>query len=137
MLSPKAHKLDYSLFELPVKNKRNGWLEVVVDEQPGKTLWVQESKAVRFVDWLAFMQKAFAVERRSVKGNPLRIEPNSNEREVKFESRDCFKVEGMQGDWIRVIQQDHCAGASSHSIRGWLRWRDDRGCLLVNIYPFA
>jgi len=137
LLRPEAHKLDYFLFELPVKRKRNAWLEVVVDERTGKTLWVREGKAVRFVDWLPEMQKAFAVERKSSEDNPLRIKPYRNAREVKLKGRDCFKIAGMRGDWIRVVQQDHCAGVASSSAKGWVRWRNDRGCLLVNVYPFA
>ncbi|MBA3634554.1 MAG: hypothetical protein H0W58_17370 [Acidobacteria bacterium] len=37
-LNPERHKLDYFLFDLAVKSRRNGWLEVVVGEQKDETL---------------------------------------------------------------------------------------------------
>src|SRR5262245_42999425 len=47
-LRPEAHHLDYFIFELPVRSRRNGWLEVEVDEEKSKTLFVQENQTVRF-----------------------------------------------------------------------------------------
>lgn len=42
LLRPEAHKLDYDIFDLPVRARRDGWLEVVADEESGRTLWVRE-----------------------------------------------------------------------------------------------
>ena len=134
---PATLHLDYDLWELSVKNKQEGWLKVVVDEQTGKTLWVRERRPVKFVGWLSKMRGAFSIERTRPKANPLRTVPGAKAREVKLAGRDCFKADRMRGDWIRVVQQDHCDGASRWSASGWIRWRDDRGCLLVHIYPFA
>ena len=136
-LNPERHKLDYSLFDLAVVNRRNGWLEVIVGEQKNETLWLKEGKLVRFKDWLQDMKEAFAVGRIKSTGNPLRIKPNATAKEVNFNGRDCFKVEEMEGDWIKVTLQDHCSDAPKQSVSGWLRWRDENGCLLVEIFPFA
>jgi hypothetical protein len=137
LLRPEAHKLDYSKFELPVRSRRDGWLEVEVDEQGGKTLFVQENQAVRFFDWLSYLQESFSVERKRPEDNPLRVKPAGNAVKVKLRGRDCFEVKRMQGNWINVIQKDHCDGDSNPPVSGWLKWRDERGCLLIMIYPFA
>jgi hypothetical protein len=136
-LNPERHKLDYFLFDLAVKSRRNGWLEVIVGEQKNETLWLKESKAVQFKDWLRDMKESFAVGRRDSKANPLRAEPNTNAKEINFAGYDCFKVKDMKGDWIRVELQNHCSEASEQSVSGWLRWRDENGCLLITVFPFA
>ena len=140
-LNPKRHKLDYSLFDLAVKSRRNGWLEdwleVVVGEGKNETLWLKESNAVEFKDWLRVMKESFAVGRRDSKANPLRAEPNANAKEINFVGRDCFKVKDMKGDWILVELQNHCSEATEQFVSSWLRWRDENGCLLVEIFPFA
>ena len=137
LLRPEMHHLDYSIFELPVRSKRNGWLEVIVDQQKWITLWVEETQTVRFVNWLSRMQQAFSVERKSPQTNPLRFRSTGDAKEVELKGRDCFKVTQMQGNWIRVVQQDYCEQDSSSSASGWIKWRDERGCLLISIHPFA
>lgn len=137
LLDPKRHKLDYYLFDLAVRNKRGGWLEVIVDDQTNETLWLQESKIVRFEDWLHSMKNSFAVGRITPKANPLHTKPDANAKEITFAGYDCFKVEEMKGDWVKVTLQDHCSDAPKQSVSGWLRWRDENGCLLVEIFPFA
>jgi len=134
---PATLHLDYHLFELSVKTRRQGWLKVVVDEQTARTLWMREGRDVRFVDWLSKMRSAFVVVRTNEKVNQLRAEPLVNSRIVRLAGTDCFKVERMQGNWIRVVQQDLCDDTSGAPVRGWVRWRDNKGCLLVDIYPFA
>ena len=134
---PATLHLDYDLLELSVKSRRPGWLKVVVDEQTDRTLWIREARDVRFVGWHLKMRGAFAVARTRQEINQLRVKPLANARAVRFRGKDCFKVERMRGEWIRVVQQDHCDEASGRSVRGWVRWRDNRGCLLVHIYPFA
>lgn len=136
-LNPEKHKLDYSLFDLAVKSRRGGWLEVVAGEQKNETLWLKESKAVRFKDWLQDMKDSFAVGRIKSVINPLRAEPDTNAKEISFVGRDCFEVKDMKGDWIKVTLQNHCSNAPKQSISGWMRWRDENGCLLVEIFPFA
>ncbi len=54
------------------------------------------------------MQKSYAVESYEPKVNPLRIKPAEDAKEVKMSGRNCFKVEQMRGNWIKVVQQDHC-----------------------------
>ncbi|MEJ7847347.1 MAG: hypothetical protein WKF92_04570 [Pyrinomonadaceae bacterium] len=90
--------MDYFLFDLAVKSRSNGWLEVVVGEQKNETLWLKESKAVQFTDWLRVMKESFAVGRRDSKADSLRAEPNANAKEINFLGRDCFKVKEMKGD---------------------------------------
>ena len=137
-LGSGAKNLDYDIFELAVKSRRNNWLEVVVDDQTDETLWLQEGKIVRFKDWLQDMKEAFAIGRIKSTVNPLRAKPNATAKEVTFNGRDCFEVEDMKGDWIQVKMQEHnCSENPKQSVSGWLRWRDENGCLLVEIFPFA
>ncbi|HEX8196038.1 MAG TPA: hypothetical protein VF571_07615 [Pyrinomonadaceae bacterium] len=137
LLNPERHKLDYSMFDLAVKNRRNGWLEVKVDEQTNGTLWLQENNNVEFEDWRQLMKEAFAISRLNTETNPLRTKPDANAKALKTTERDCFKFEQMQGDWIKVSQKTHCDTDLRSRASGWVRWRDENGCLLVEIFPFA
>ncbi len=137
LLRPEVHKLDYYLFDLAVKRRNTGWLEIQVDDETKETLWLQESKTVKFQDWLQKLKSSFAVGRRTKDSNPLRMQPDSKSEEVSFLGNDCFAVVEMRGDWIQVNIQNHCTDAPKQSVSGWLRWRDDNGCLLVEIFPFA
>jgi hypothetical protein len=83
------------------------------------------------------MKEAFAVGRIDSKANPLRAKPDAMAKEVNFNGDDCFEVLAMKGDWIKVVLQNHCSNAPKQSVSGWLRWRDENGCLLVEILPFA
>jgi hypothetical protein len=134
---PSTLHLDYDLLELSVLSRRQGWLKVVVDEQTHRALWMPERRDVRFVGWLSKMRDAFAVARPNQKVNQLRVKPLANARAVRLRGKDCFKVDRMHGEWIRVTQQAHCDEPASTSVRGWVRWRDKQGCLLIEIYPFA
>jgi hypothetical protein len=135
LLRPESHKLDYFIFELLVRSRRNGWLEVVVD-QTGKKLWVGEGQTVRFTNWLSKMRKSFAVGRIDPTANPLRIKPTGSAKELMLKGvADRFTVGQMKGNWISVIPQSN--GIRGSSVVGWIRWRNSRGCLLVSIFSFA
>jgi|GEM_PF-4360632 len=136
-IRPKHSKVDYHIFELSVLDRRGEWLEVVVNEDTGKTLWLQENQNVEFRDWLAEMQESFAVEAYKPKVNPLRVKPAEDAKEVKMSGRGCFKAVQMRGNWIKVVQQEHCEELRATPATGWIKWRDDAGCMLVAIYPFA
>lgn len=137
LLRPEVHKLDYYLFDLAVRSRQNGWLEVMVDDQTKERLWIQENKAVKFEDWLQEMKNSFAVGSLNIESNPLRIKPHETAEKVSFNGNDCFAVTEMKGDWIKVNLQNHCSEAPEQSVSGWIRWRDENDCLLVEIFPFA
>lgn len=137
LLNVDRHKLDYSIFDLNVKSKRSGWLEVIVDEQTNETLWLQESKSVLFKSWQKIMKDAFAIGRINAEINPLRTKPDLTAKIINFNESDCFKFEQMQGDWIKVAQSTHCNTDLKSTPSGWTRWRDENGCLLIEIFPFA
>jgi hypothetical protein len=142
-LQPERHKLDYSIFELSVVNKRDGWLwdwlEVIVDEQTNETLWVQTGVIVRFKDWFENFKKSASVERKNKETNPIRREPSETAEQIEFDGKDRFKVEKMQGNWILIFQrdEDEPSKKSNSSVPGWIKWRDENGCLLIYTYPFA
>ncbi len=137
LLRPEVHKLDYYLFDLAVRTRNNGWLEVIVDNQSDETLWLPEGKIVKFENWLQKMKSSFAVGRRTKENNPLRIGPDLNTEEVGFLGDDCFRVVEMEGNWIKVNIASHCSDAPKQTVSGWIRWRDENSCLMVEIFPFA
>lgn len=137
LLDPEMHKLDYYLFDLAVKSRRNGWLEVIVDDNTKEMLWLQENKSVKFKDWLQDMKTSFAIGRLNAESNPLRAKPDANAEKMNFDGNDSFNVIEMKGNWIKVNSQNMPSEATKKSISGWIRWRDNNSCLLIEMYPFA
>lgn len=137
LLKPDSHKLDYYIFNLAVKNRRNGWLEILVDDQSNETLWLQENKTVKFKDWLQDMKTSFAIGRLYKENNPLHTKSDATAEIVNFDGDDSFNVIEMKGDWIKVNSKNLPSETTKKPVFGWIRWRDKNDCLLIEMYPFA
>jgi hypothetical protein len=136
LLNPEMHKLDYYIFDLAVKNRRNGWLEVIVDNKTNETLWLQENKDVKFKDWLQDMKTSFAIGRLNKESNPLLTKPAAMAERVVFKGDESFEVTEIKGNWIKVNSKNLPSETTKKSVSGWIRWRND-DCLLIEMYPFA
>lgn len=137
LLHPELHKLDYYIFDLAVKSRRNGWLEVIVDNDMKETLWLQENKTVKFKDWFQDMKTSFAIGRVDKENNPLRTKPDAIAEKVVFSGDNSFDAVEMKGDWIKVNSKNLSSETTKESVSGWIRWRDENNCLLIEMYPFA
>lgn len=137
LLNPDRHKLDYYIFNLAVKSERNGWLEVIVDDQTKETLWLQENKDVEFKDWFQKMKTSFAIGRLNKQNNALLTKYDGTGEMVIFEESEAFDVIEMKGDWIKVNSKNLSNEKKNKSVSGWIRWRDENSCLSVEIFPFA
>lgn len=136
-LRPEVHKLDYLIFNLAVKSTQSGWLEVIADDQTSETLWLQESKNVKFKDWLEDMKSSFAIGRLNKKDNQIFSKPDSKSEKVIYKGDESFAVAEMKDDWIKINSQNDPTENDKPIVSGWIRWRDKNGCLLIEIFPIA
>ena len=134
-LNPEIIWLDYSQFNFRCKSTTTDWLELIVNNEPGLTLWIKRTKATTYLTWEQYLKDASQVDRLKETKQKIRKRPNDNADEIKYERQDCFQVKSMQGDWIEIFTPDTCDEVDEKSKvkSGWIKWRDgDR--LLIEYY---
>lgn len=124
-LKPEVLWLDYSQFNFRCKTHANGWLEVIVNNETGKTLWIKETKKTKFLTWENYLKDMFGVSRLENEKQKIRNSPSDNEQEIKYQGADCFQVKTLKGDWIEIFTGDHCDeyGSKTQIKSGWIKWR--------------
>lgn len=110
-----------------VMARRGAWLKVTYDDA-GREGWVRPRWRNAFESWDEFFD-----------GRSVRLLPGLGERSYRLFSRpdgepladlttkQLFRVEKMDNDWLRVTDERNLAG--------WLRWRDEDGRMLVGLGP--
>jgi hypothetical protein len=134
-LNPEVLWLDYFQFNFRCKATAPGWLELIVNNENGMTLWVKRTKATLYLTWEEYLKDMFGVDRRADYKQKIRKQPSDTADEIKYEGRDCFKVKSLKGNWIEIISTDHCNDGNSKTkiITGWIKWREGDN-LLINYY---
>ena len=112
-------------FPAAVLGRKGNWLLLAYDEG-GHTGWIEKSRSWEDIRWREFLPGRTIQLLPGLKKDHavLRREPRSDAGELTpLSPADAFRVEEVQGDWLRV---------SSHTVAsGWLRWRDDSGRFLI------
>jgi hypothetical protein len=134
-LKPELLWVDYSQFNFRCKSITNDWLELIVNNENGMTLWIKQTKATKYLTWEEYLKGMFGVERREDYKQKIRMLPNDTSDEIKYEGRDCFEVKSLKGDWIEINSTDQCdEGDNKIKIdSGWIKWRDGDE-LMINYY---
>lgn len=114
-------------YPVAVMGRRGNWLKIAYDDADREG-WVEMERRWEHVRWeeclpgrtirlLPGVKNGYAV---------LRREPSSTAAEAAPlpPARD-FRIEKIQGDWLRVSLDPQTAG--------WLRWRDEGGRFLVSV----
>jgi hypothetical protein len=124
-LNPEILWLDYFQFAVRCKTKKSDWFEIVVNNETGQTLWIKQTKEIKFLTWENYLKEMFGITRLENENQKIRSLPSDNEQEIKYEGTDCFQVKTLKDDWIEIFTGDHCdAYGSKTQIRsGWIRWK--------------
>ena len=135
-LRPEVLWLDYSRFIFRCKSTTMDWLEVIVNNEDGKSLWIKKNERTRFLSWEEYLKNMFAIDRRWDKPQKIRKSPTETAVEINYEGRDCFQVRSLRGEWIEIFTADHCDEAKTviKIKSGWVKWRQGNE-LLINYYP--
>ncbi len=124
-IAPFALKSDNKILIFRVVGVNKGHYSIVVNEnkrlvkyfKPGNQYFLYET-------WQQSILKAFSVDFDSEK-NPLKTEPTSKAIELPFKDQFYYPV-SIKGDWLEVKDEDDKIS--------WIKWRDEKGSLLVGIY---
>jgi hypothetical protein len=129
-LAPESLWLDYNSFVFRCRARQAGWLQVIVNNNTGKSYWVKASPVLQFQTWETFLKGMFSVARSKEFPQKILVSPAAGSREVRYRRRDCFDVMSMRGDWIQVTQAGHCENPDKRFRSGWIRWRRGRTLLI-------
>lgn len=134
-LNPETLWLDYYQFILRVVNKREGWLEVVVNETNKNTLWIKDDKNITYRTWGAYLKDLFNIERKDTIEQKLFSAPNSN-KQIEYSGMDCFKVIKIEDEWIQVTSHPYCDSFENWTTKidsAWIKWKKN-DTLLINCF---
>ena len=133
---PETLWLDYSLFTFRVVGETESALEVVVDADTGRTLWLRRQPGVVFKSWSRFLtEDVTGFSRLDPASNPLRMSPDPSAPVVPYSGSEeqgweCLAVAEVRGPWARVRRSDLCAFGDAEPVDGWVRWRDENELLI-------
>lgn len=136
-LNPEVLWLDYSSLIFRTRKIKDDWLEVVVNNETGKTLWLKKSNQTVFSSWEEYLMGMFSISRLPGKKQIIRKHPREGSEEIRYSGQDCFQIKSMQGDWVEIFTPEHCDGESTDSkakiISGWIKWRQGND-ILINYF---
>lgn len=120
--------------------QKDDWLRVVVDEEAGTTMWLQDQRGLAPIRWEALLTRSESVARREemvedasgrwvvqtdehgpVYGQPLRSAPHAHAPEVATSGVDCYVGVAVEGPWIRVHPLA-CLDRDEMGPPGWVQW---------------
>lgn len=133
---PETFWLDSSLFTFRVVRATDAALEVVVDDESGRTLWLRRQPAVAFKPWAQFLvEDVTGFSRLDPASNPLRASPRSSAPVIAYSGSEkhgweCLAVAEVRGPWARVRLSELCAFGETEPVDGWVRWRDENEMLI-------
>ena len=133
---PETLWLDYSLFTFRVVGETEAALEVVVDAESGRTLWLRRQSGVVFKPWAQFLvEDVTGFSRVDPASNPLRESPDPSASVIPYSGSEyhgweCLAVAEVRGEWARVRLSDLCAFGDTEPVNGWVRWRDEDELLI-------
>ena len=132
-LKPEVLWLDYSQFKFRCKSVTGDWLEVIVNNQTGRTYWIRRTAGTAFIRWEEYLQGVW-VNRLAEKMQPIRKQPAETAPEIPYQTSDCFRVRSVMGEWMEIFSDEDCESPPGVTIKsGWIRWRRGNE-LLIDYY---
>jgi hypothetical protein len=148
-LRPETLWLDMDILAFRAVDSTAAGLEVVVDEDTGRTMWLRSadlmpSGPAEFMRWEAYLPaKATAIEPIVPSGSIvypppppeeplLRLEPGGEP--ATFQNTECIRPAEVRGEWMRIEPGEVCGGEipSEDEVGGlWIRWRDGERMLVT------
>ncbi|OFY82836.1 MAG: hypothetical protein A3F72_01760 [Bacteroidetes bacterium RIFCSPLOWO2_12_FULL_35_15] len=115
-------------------NKFDNWVEVVIDENTGKTLWLYSKNNLKLYDWNKFLKKnAVALSVITTDSLVLKKAPDKLSESIVYKNRNCFLGKKIKGDWLFVNSNgEFCYkdGAQSPNAKAWLKFKENDKMLI-------
>ena len=132
-LQPESLWLDYHSFNFRVVEKNADWYKVIVNNETGKIMWLENSEITDFHNWEEYLRNMFSISRLPQTDQKILKSPISDAPEIPYQGQDCFQVKNMKGEWIEIFTPEHCeefTDSNSKIKSGWISWRKDNELII-------
>jgi hypothetical protein len=124
---PEQISLEYDIFIIRVDTIIGKWYKVVTNTENAVTLWTKVEPVKKFVKWSTFLLKETTAIEKGFANLDIKTAPFDTAKTIKkIETKDCFEVIEIKGDWMRVKTNTKldCNESNKPVKSGWLKWRD-------------
>jgi hypothetical protein len=124
---PEQISLEYDIFIIRVDTTIGKWYKVVTNTENAATLWTKVEPVKKFVKWSTFLLKETTAIEKGFANLDIKIAPFDTAKTIKkIETKDCFEVLEIKGDWMRIKTNTKfdCNQSNKPIKSGWLKWRD-------------
>lgn len=137
---PFAFHPDHFLLALKCVKKENGRYEVIVNEETGLRKYIREDDPVlKFETWEEHVLGVFAISFNRQE-NLLLNEPEGQTKSVSFTDEMVFQPVEIRGDWLKIRWNADGHTGSEARVEydyGWIRWKEGRRRLLIELFYFS
>lgn len=111
----------------------HGWYKIIVDKKTGKSMWVLQSKNLKYFKWKDYLPNTTGIERLNPSQNLIYKSIFPFKNALNFKEQECFKIIKVKGNWAKVIYNDDMCPTVmklNPMPKGWIKWRDEKGLLI-------
>ena len=125
-ISPFALKPEDRIMVFKVVKKTQDYYAILVNEEKNIIKYIKPNNSYFIYEtWQQHILKAFSVE-FSPKTNPLRIKQFDNSKPLLFDKEQFYHPVQINGDWLKVKDDNDKVG--------WVKWRNKKGEIIIQIY---
>jgi hypothetical protein len=129
-LKPEVLWLDDFQFNFRCKSVKEGWYEVVVNNENGHTFWIRNDRSTKFISWEEYLRDMITISRTPYYSQKIRTQPDEKSDAIAYEGQDCFQVKSLRENWIEIFTPPTCSASQTKVASGWIRWRNGNKLLI-------
>jgi hypothetical protein len=123
-IHPYALKPENALMVFRCVTKSALFYEVIVDENSTKFI-KKSDKNFHFETWEQHIINVFSVDFDYLK-NPIKVNPINDAKELSFDKEQFYHPIKINGDWLMIKDDDEKTG--------WIKWKNNKGQLILTLY---
>lgn len=125
-IAPYALKPEDRILVFRVIGRKNNAYSIVVNEERNIIKYLKPNIAYfNYETWQQHIIKAFSVD-FSPRKNHLKAAPLDTARSLPFDKEQFYHPVEIRGDWLKVKDDNNNVG--------WIKWRNRKGELLIQIF---
>lgn len=127
--SPEQLSLEYDIFIIRVDTSIGKWYKVIMNAEKNTALWTKAEPFKKFIKWPTFLLNETTAIEKGFMNLDIKTAPSETSKTIKkIETKDCFEVLEIKGDWMRIRTNTKldCNESNKPVKSGWLKWRDKK-----------
>jgi len=125
-IMPFAQKAENRVLVFRCIGRKNNYYAVVVNEDNSIIKYIKPNNPhFTYETWEQQILKVFSVD-FDPKSNPLKVEPSTGAKSLLFDEEQFYHPSEIKGEWLKVKDDD--------DKEGWIKWRNAKGKLIINLY---